>query len=1046
MKKAVRPAFPSLSTKFLCSVWLRKNGTGLLPVSSHDLLAHRKTGVLPVPLCQAKKEMLNRTDMMDIARITRHRIYRDLKTELKLSGINGIFSIVSPSPELTGAIIAYLKKDLPDIHAVSVSLSGTEGNFAEFFQTDPPGQAGKHLFHIQHMEEMSEKACEDFMGFLQTFPRDFPSGDCALLLWISPEFEDRLFFHSPHFCQRLSAACDLSSLTGDRETAGPAVRRKSQIIPAKKITQWLEKAIGQFENWQAVKNRKEAFLIAPMGDADFHSFCLPTCFSSKKGKIFLLDDLLRVFLENSSVNFMSLLGEPGSGKTAFLITWFITLARQFLKNPDQARIPVFLSLKDMDGLLDTEELLIRKFKADFDTELSRIKLQDLLLKGKCFFLVDGFDEMACAADFHTNRNNLERIAKLSFKNIILENGLEKPRPANKVLLTCTPHYFLTDIRETGMRKADSYTLLYRDYAGKENYQIVRPEPKNPDDASLKTYIVSSSGDSITARNLLGIVRDPHTLNRVSSPDLLKGMLIRTAFCFRDRKEVTIADIYRAFVSFWIERDDWRFRITRAGKREFAHNLAHAIFSRGNGFFLPASEADSPRAEWVKEECRDGEPVRFRDEIRFCEYITLDEQENFRFVHRSFLDYFLAEAYVAQVREGREPSVSHSHMEEDVKIFVRQIISSEKSDLRKMNLSGLELDQINLYQAELSDANLNKSRLKAAVLVNANLRGADLTSADLAEAKMTRICLRDAELSGANLSRARLREADLSEAKFNGANLRDADLRGAKLKKARLAWADLRGADLSETDLSGAVLTDADLTGSDLTRAILSEADLSGANLSRCILAGADLTSARISGADLSAADLSAANFRWADLSGTCLNLAKMEKAKFREADLTRAALDDAKCRHADFRMAKLRLAKFRDADLREIDFSGADLGKSRLSGADLTWANLGGASLEGADLCAAKLNMSKLKDVCLKEANLADADLTWADLGKADLSGADLTNANFSEADLSEARLVRAKLIRTNFRGASLRSADLRETDRGEAVLEDADMSDAVTA
>ncbi|MGE0087588.1 MAG: pentapeptide repeat-containing protein [Desulfococcaceae bacterium] len=983
--------------------------------------------------------------MMDIARITRHRIYRELKTELELSGNTGVFSIVSPSPELTGAVIAYLKKDMPDIHAISVTLSGNAGDFAELSKADPAQPVrGKRVFHIQNMEELEESAWADFMGFLQTFPRCFPSGDC-ILLWISPEFEDRVFFHFPHFRQRLSAAYDLSSLTGDRESSGPVIRRKSQIIPVKKICEWLERVIGQFENWQTVKNRNEDFLIGPMGDADFHTCGLPTYFSSKKGKTFLLDDMVRVFMENTSVNFMTLLGEQGSGKTSFLISYFITLARQFLKNPDQSRIPVFLSLKGMDGLLDTEELLIREFSKNFGVKLSRIKLQDLLLKGKCSFLVDGFDEMTSAGDFHISRNNLERIAKLSFKNIILEDGVEKPRPANKVVLSCVPHYFLTDIRETDMRKSDYYTPLYRDYAEKENYQIIRSDPKKPDDSHLKTYIVGSSGDGITARNLLGIVSDPLNLNRLSTPALLKEMLIRTAGCFREKKEVNIADIYRAFTSMWIERDDWRFRITRAGKRDFVHSLALSVFTRGGGFFLPASEADTPPAEAVKEDCKDETPIRFRDEIRFCEYITVDEEGNFRFVHRSFMDYFLAEHYFDRIRENMEPSVSYSHLEEDVKTFIRQIISSEKSDLRKMNLSGLELENINLYQADLTGSNLNKTRLAGAVLMNASLVDADLTAADLSDAKMTRICLRDADLSGANLSDARLREADLSEAKFNGANLRGVDLRGAKLNKARLAWADLRGADLSDADLSGAILTDADLSGSDLSRAILSESDLSVANLSRCTLTGADLNAARISSADLSNADLSGANFKWAELSGSNLSLAKMGNAKFREADLTRASLDDAKCRQADFRMAKLHGAKFRDADLRESDFSGADMGKARLSGADLTWANLSSANLEGADLCAAKLNMSKLRETCLKDANLTDADLTWADLSKADLRGADLTNANLSEADLSEALLVGAKLTRTGFRGASLRGADLRETDRGETDLEDADLSEAVT-
>ncbi len=982
---------------------------------------------------------------MDIARITRHRIYRELKTELELSGNTGIFSIVSPSPDLTGAVIAYLKKDLPELHAVSVTLSGNAVDFAELSQADPAHPVkGKRVFHIQNMEELDENACRDFMGFLQTFSGCFPSGDC-ILLWISPEFEERMFFNFPHFCQRFSGSYDLSSLIADKDASGPGVRRKSQIIPVRKICEWLERVIGQFENWTAVKNRNEIFFISPMGDADFHACSLPAYFSSKKGKTFLLDDLVRVFLENTSANFMTLLGEKGSGKTAFLITYFITLARQFLKNPDQSRIPVFVSLKGMDGLLDTEELLVREFSKNFGVKLSRIKLQDLLMKGKCIFLMDGFDQMDCAGDFHINRNNLERIAKLSFKNILLEDGVEKTRPANKVVLTCSPHYFLTDIRETDMHKSDCYTPLYRDYAGKENYQIIRCDPKKPDDSRLKSYIVGSSGDGITARNLMGIVTDPVNLNRLSSPALLKEMLIRTAVCFREKKEVNIADIYREFTSMWIERDDWRFRITPAGKRNFVHRMALAIFSRGGGFFLPASEADTPPAEAVKEEYKDESPVRFRDEIRFCEYITVDEEENFRFVHRSFLDYFLAEQYVARIRAGLEPSVSYSHVEEEVKIFIRQIISSEKSDLRNMNLSGLDLANINLYQADLSGANLNKTRLSGAVLMNANLRDADLTAADMANAKMTRICLRDADLSGANLSEARLREADLADAKFNGANLRGVDLRGAKLNKARLAWADLRGADLSDADLSGAILTDADLSGSDLSRAFLSESDLSVANLSRCILTGADLNAARISSADLSHADLSGANFKWAELSGSNLSLAKMGNAKFREADLTRASLDDAKCRQADFRMAKLHGAKFRDTDLRETDFSGADMGKARLNGADLTWANLSSANLEGADLSAAKLNMSKLRETCLKDANLTDADLTWADLSKADLSGADLTDSNLSEADLSEARLVKAVLTRTGFKGANLRGADLRETDRKEAVLEDADLTDALT-
>jgi uncharacterized protein YjbI with pentapeptide repeats len=118
----------------------------------------------------------------------------------------------------------------------------------------------------------------------------------------------------------------------------------------------------------------------------------------------------------------------------------------------------------------------------------------------------------------------------------------------------------------------------------------------------------------------------------------------------------------------------------------------------------------------------------------------------------------------------------------------------------------------------------------------NLERIDLTFLQLAKAEISGARLALANLQGANLSQAKLIGAFLIEANLGGAFLNKAKLRGAILIKSYAVAADLSGADLSGADLSGA-----DLSGADLNRARLNKSkidkvfSLQGANLSGAYL-------------------------------------------------------------------------------------------------------------------------------------------------------------------------------------------------------------------
>ncbi|MEG4587502.1 serine/threonine-protein kinase [Microcoleus sp. MOSTC5] len=105
----------------------------------------------------------------------------------------------------------------------------------------------------------------------------------------------------------------------------------------------------------------------------------------------------------------------------------------------------------------------------------------------------------------------------------------------------------------------------------------------------------------------------------------------------------------------------------------------------------------------------------------------------------------------------------------------------KRDFADCELSGLQLQKL-----QLAGGNFYQARL-----VKANLQAADLSGANLGHARLIKANLRDANLT----------EAYCSTANFEGADFRGADLTGAYLAKANLRGANLCGANLTNATVS-----------------------------------------------------------------------------------------------------------------------------------------------------------------------------------------------------------------------------------------------------
>lgn len=120
---------------------------------------------------------------------------------------------------------------------------------------------------------------------------------------------------------------------------------------------------------------------------------------------------------------------------------------------------------------------------------------------------------------------------------------------------------------------------------------------------------------------------------------------------------------------------------------------------------------------------------------------------------------------------------HMHDKDGYRLKLVEASRTERS------LAGYNLKKVNLSQLDLSGARLFDAKLEGADLVGTNLSSADITHCDM----------RHADLTQANLAGARLWNTDLTGASLTECDLSGADLWNAKLFNVKLWHATLAGA-------------------------------------------------------------------------------------------------------------------------------------------------------------------------------------------------------------------------------------------------------------
>lgn len=647
---------------------------------------------------------------------------------------------------------------------------------------------------------------------------------------------------------------------------------------------YIERVIYDFENFEEYCTGQRIPIIEDFSNCDLYKFYIDLdCFDAKGREYRPIDQYIGKWLKHKAKNHVSVLGDYGTGKSSFCLMLTYKLAKKFKADQVSSRIPIYISLKEYGKTLSVEQLITGLLLNRYGIQIPNYRIFEKLLEsGRFVVLLDGFDEMATKSDRITTIENFRELNKLASSR-------------NKVVLTCRTHYFKTkkDVDEILDKKYD--TELMEEISDKRNYDVIylREFSEKKIRKCLKLHYKDDW------KEYLKKIHRTYNLEDLAKRPILLDIIIKTLPKLKETEEINQAKLYQTYTDFWIEREDWRSKLDKDEKRIFAEELAFEMFQEEkyslNYRDLPATIKN--RFPGIRTQT---ELEHLDYDITTCSFLNRDGEGNYRFIHKSFLEFFVACKLKRELMKHRFENYDRKRIPYEIREFVRLLFVEEKDftndlvdrfgatrDIRKkcvlariMGIAGFSKPQ--LSKTELENACKENIRLWDISLQGANLESADLSEIDLGfhiEVDETGIDVGEEEKWQDEVTRGQFAKEPIESSNMpstTGENMTICESCGAEIlvttskrpievicpvcgKAEMLVEATLPalmeqevefedaaqkeyyiGTNMKDSVLSSAKLMGAKLIGANLEGVDLRRADLRGANLEEANLDGADL--------------------------------------------------------------------------------------------------------------------------------------------------------------------------------------------------------------
>lgn len=551
---------------------------------------------------------------------------------------------------------------------------------------------------------------------------------------------------------------------------------------------YLTTFIRQYENFEMVRSSRQQWIVEPIARENLFTVYVPQQCTDGKGKVFELDAYVRAWLDRERQGSLVILGEYGYGKTSYCLNLTYRMLRCWQRDPKATYFPIFLSFRDfvpteeVKDALSSCEKIVQIFRQQFHLISDDKDFPGVFEDRKLLLILDGLDEIEKNLNVSWVRRQFQSIDKVA-------------RKFAKVIVTCRVSYLPTveDVRRVMSR--DQYDLVVGSVAHGGELEIVTLRPFGLEQKTR--YVELAVSDPAQRDRLLTAIERIRDLPDLTTRPVLLWMVV-SAFkndiiSLDDLTEVSAARLYEKFTLQWIECELDKDHIGRdvLENQELMHRLALKIYS-------------DPSEQMHKDELRKeleisfpgrskAEIARLEHEFVVCSFLRPSQVNHFSFVHRSFMEFFVAHTYRGYIRDNRPEAFGRERLRPGLVVqFLSQLIKMERANSTRHRLAQwLEAARMATPGESRLAANAATVlchlgfRFQEVDLSDVDLRDADLSGGDFRYAILRRAKLDNAILENAKLSYADLENADMSNIFIHKTDFKRASLRGARIKNPRI---------------------------------------------------------------------------------------------------------------------------------------------------------------------------------------------------------------------------------------------------------------------
>ncbi len=482
----------------------------------------------------------------------------------------------------------------------------------------------------------------------------------------------------------------------------------------------------------------------------------------------------------------TIFGDFGTGKTTVIKQLCYEMSKMYLAGESNKK-PLYIELKDFYNHKDIISFIHNAFRKQYrGIEVLPEAVMKEITEGKFLLLLDGFDEMSAQISVESRFENLNKLSYLLNSKSIC-------------ILTCRSSYFITaseykeyipkSIPRTGTFESRINLLKQklkdkRIENGQSNYlgqtQVISNAIEltiNPlTESQIRSYFEKCSHEFLEKCNssveeiyafILGIydlgdlITKPILLSLITDTILLKG----TNYLQSEIKYGHSA-LYKTYTELILDRDwekgDIRHYLTMEQRKQFAEAIAVTMLHK-DALEVKYDDITSVIAEYqsilyeFEEDIENRQVQEFvASDIRVCSFLKRTDDHTFKFVHKSFMEFFVAQFIIAELLEwGDSQILSTKILNKEILFFIggfgvyspdvqKKIYSvwrknvKTKNEILKRNLccayllSKIEHNNFHKNTFNISDANIESISVKKISFRNVIYKNINLVNTDLVE--------------------------------------------------------------------------------------------------------------------------------------------------------------------------------------------------------------------------------------------------------------------------------------------------------------------------